>query len=338
MRPWLAFAALAVLLLAIQLTHAAKSADNAVSDSSNRTTATGTNAATPARVTSTGSARVSTATTDANTDSSGTRIATTTGTGTGNAATTGTSAVGTTVKTPTISEAVETISQQTVGRLTTNTQANTAARTTGQNAVTARNAVAIRSNYGSALKECQNGTTSEARVTCRLAAASATKNTDAGRVPEECKLKAENSARSACFAKYEKQLKCADENTTDGRENCLHRELGTTANVQASVRNCADSKNQTDCTRQVRQQVVEAASARLTGLQEAARKLTDRGIDATTTDSFVASMEQHRSRLQSAQTAEEKKQIVSKVQSQWKAFKQSALETLRAANAGGEAQ
>ena len=273
-------------------------------------------------------------------------------------------------KTPTVSEAVKKIHQQSVEKLPgQKAQVNAAAKTsaqksgcelttnseekakclrsasaTAQNAVTARNAVAVRSNYGSALVECKNLTDAEGRVRCRLAAASSEKNANAAivHVPEECKLKTDNSSRSQCFEKYEKHLKCASEATSEGRSSCLQRELGLDTAAKPSTAQCAASENRTACARQLKEHALEIASARLTSLQEAARKLSDYGVNPDEIGSFVAAMESQRSALQNAANAGEKKQALRVVQTDWNSFKEKAIATVRAArqaaNAGGEAQ
>ena len=174
--------------------------------------------------------------------------------------------------------------------------------------------------------DCEESDDREERIRCRL---SVVKKHGTYLVSEErhdsdeCR-DLEGEQKESCNLKYTAYRKCSEINEEHEEVlSCVRQSLGTEKNVKEDVSECKqmEGDDRTECNTEVKDRVYDTIKLRLQGLQDKSEEYLSRGyVSEELASRLINAIEVKKGEFDSAETLDEKREIINQVKRIWSAF------------------
>jgi len=134
----------------------------------------------------------------------------------------------------------------------------------------------------------------------------------------------EGEQKESCNLKYTAYRKCSEINEEkDAVLSCVRQILGTEKNVKEDVSECRqmEGEDRTECNSEVKDRVYDTIKLRLQGLQDKSEEYLSRGyVSEELASRLINAIELKKEEFDSAETLDEKREIINQVKRIWSAF------------------
>jgi hypothetical protein len=163
--------------------------------------------------------------------------------------------------------------------------------------------------------KCSDLPTMRERIACRI---KLTRENELNYLPEECRVLT-GLERAKCINNYKNTIICFNKESDEERVNCARRAIGLQiATIQQARSDCKG--NQT-CLNELKEKVFTLIKFRFYNLEYKAQEIMKKyNISESIVVNFISSIENKKQEFNSADSIEEKKQIVRDVMNLWKQF------------------
>ncbi len=167
--------------------------------------------------------------------------------------------------------------------------------------------------------KCGDSQSLNERVNCRLKLPKTELNKELSiqYLPEECRALGTDGEKEECVKTYANSQPCWSKPVGEMRQACLKR-LFNVNDIRVQKTNCGTD---TECVNSLRRNVHSLIKFRLYDLEERAEAMLEKGkITQEQATEIVSQLEQKKAEYNSAQTKEQKKQVLIDAKALWKNF------------------